>query len=55
MDTKIIEQAVKEERQRIINWGLEICPHIDLSDRDFMTGVISRRECPKCWQELAEG
>ena len=54
-----IEKAKKEERERIQLWGLEPCTeHIEYKgnpvDFDFMQGILSRRECPKCWQSLKE-
>lgn len=57
-DYHIIHQVDKntEATDRILKvlakWGIEICSdHQDLS-RGFMSGVVSRRECPKCWQTL---
>ena len=43
--------------KRIVKWGIEIChEHLPTWQGrvDLMGGVLSRRECPKCWQALAE-
>ena len=39
-----IEEARKEERERIIKWGNEECSH--------PWQPKFRRECPECWQAL---
>ena len=42
-----IEEAKKQERERIKEWGDEVCVEHS-KDRWY------RRECPKCWQALKE-
>ena len=52
-----VYEAKREERERILNWGIEIChEHLPKWEGrvDLMGGVQSRRECPKCWQALKE-
>ena len=51
-----VEEAKKQERERIVNWGIEIChEHLPKwqGEIDLMGGVLSRRECHKCWQALS--
>ena len=53
----IAQEAQRDTLRQVAEWGIEICTehlpkwqgHVDL-----MGGVLSRRECPKCWQELKE-
>ena len=42
----ISAEARKQERERILNWGIETCFEHPRG------GVFTRRECPKCWQVL---
>ncbi len=39
--------------REVVEWGIEIChEHLPKwkGKVDLMGGVLSRRECPKCWQ-----
>jgi len=55
--TRLAQEAQRDTLRQVAEWGIEICTehlpkwqgHVDL-----MGGVLSRRECPKCWQELKE-
>ena len=47
-----IEEAKKQERERIIAWGLEICPHWS-EGKTKEVGVL-KRDCSLCWQALKE-
>ena len=39
----------KDERERIIAWGIEPCPHwADVSEK------VIKRDCSLCWQALKE-
>jgi len=40
------EQGRRDERGRIIAWGLEDCPH--------WAGIM-KRDCSLCWQALKDG
>jgi len=46
-------ETIKEERERIIKWGLEICPHWDGAQTKEV-GII-KRDCSLCWQALEKG
>ena len=48
----LIEEAKKQERERIIAWGLELCPH--WSDERTRDVRIMKRDCSLCWQALKE-
>jgi len=53
------KSGMREGRKGILLWGLEPCTeHIKYNgnpaDFDYMQGVLSKRECPKCWQSLQE-
>ena len=51
-----VEEAKRQERERIANWGIEIChEHLPkwMGRVDLLGGVSSRRECPRCWQALS--
>ena len=52
---EIIGQSNKAQAKKIAEWGNEICSeHLPKwkGSVDLMGGVLSKRECPKCWQEL---
>lgn len=51
-DTEL-EVAKREERERIIAWGLEICPH--WSGKQTREVGIIKRDCSLCWQALKGG
>lgn len=38
-------EGAREERERIIEWGDEPCPH-------FPTIKMKKHTCPECWQAL---
>ena len=40
------EEIRKDERERIMAWRYEICPHDE---------AYEKRECDACWQTLKEG
>ncbi len=42
-----VEEIRKQERERMLVWGIEQC-----QEHYKGGGVISRRECPKCWLSL---
>lgn len=49
----LLKEAEEQERERIIAWGLEPCPHwVDGATKEV--GVM-RRDCSQCWQALKEG
>ncbi len=45
-----IEEARKQERERIVTWGIEVCPHWS-GKQTREVGVI-KRDCSLCWQAL---
>jgi len=45
-----VEQAKRGERERIIFWLDEPCPHTGGLEEQQMT----KMDCPKCWQALKE-
>lgn len=58
-DMAYIAQCVADERERIIKWGEEPCPHRDndFPDTDNVPPYLqlSKRECIDCWNELKQG
>ncbi len=47
-----VEEAVKDERERIILWGHEYCPHAGPPNDD---PTQEKMYCNACWQALKEG
>ncbi len=48
----IFEAGQKQERERIIQWGIEPCPHwAEGSTKEV--GII-KRDCSLCWRALGE-
>lgn len=45
-------EAKREEKERIIAWGLERCPH--WSGAETVAVGIIKRDCSLCWKELKE-
>ena len=43
----IARKAEREMKRQIMDWGVEQC-----QEHYTGGGVCSKRECPKCWQEL---
>jgi len=52
---EVARKAEQERLRQIVEWGMESCiEHLPKwqGQVDLMGGVLTRRECPKCWQEL---
>lgn len=43
-----LKQAVEQERERIMLWADEVCPHSDFNDPNLQR----KADCYKCWQAL---
>lgn len=48
-----VEEAKKQERERIIDWGFDICILHGNADERIRTGrVLHKGQCYECWQAL---
>jgi len=54
-----IEEAKRQERERIIEWARGDCPHRIMAggglDGKGNISLRTRAECPECWQALSSG
>jgi len=49
----LIEEAKREERERIVDWGFDICILHGNADERIQTGrVLHKGQCYECWQAL---
>ncbi len=52
-----MENAAKAQARKILEWGIEPCTEhlVKYNGRvDLMQGIMSKRECPYCWQDAAK-